>query len=132
MSARGNIVINDRATTPVAHTYTPDGDDKNRVHLYSEKGSVPAGNARFSTSLTQSGGRYRGRLKLAIPVVQTQTINGVSSPVVVRTGYVEVTTSFDSLSSTQERADAIGLMTNSLSASQTQVNDFLVNLSDTY
>lgn len=132
MAARGNIVILDRAGTPVSHTYSPDGDDKNGVHLWSEKGSVPAGNPKYSASLRFSAGKYRGNLRLAIPIVQTQTINGVSSPVVVRTSYVEVSTTFDSLSSTQERADAIGLMANSMAAAQTQLNDMMVNLSDIY
>jgi len=132
MSARGNLVINDRAATPVAHTFSPDGDDKNGVHLYSEKGSVPAGNPKYSIGLRQTGGRYRGSIRLAIPVVQTQTINGVSAPVVVRTSYIEVNTSFDALSTTQERADAVGLLVNSLAASQTQINDCIVNLSDIY
>lgn len=132
MSARANLVINDRAATPVAHTYTPDGDDANGVHLFSEKGSVPAGNAKYSISLRNTGGRYRASIRLAVPVVQTQTINGVSSPVVVRTAYAEVSTSFDPLSSTQERADCIGLMVNSLAAAQTQINDLVVNLSDIY
>lgn len=132
MSARGNLVINDRAATPVAHTYSPDGDDSKGVHLYSEKTTVPAGNPKYSISLKQSGGRYKGTVRLAIPVVQTQTINGVSAPVVVRTAYIEFTTNFDGLSSAQERADAIGLMVNSLATSQTQINDCLVNLSDIY
>lgn len=132
MSARSNLVINDRATTPLAHTYSPDGDDKNRVHLYSEKGTVPAGNAKYSIGLRQSGGRYRGSIRLAVPVVQTQTINGVSTPVVVRTAYIEVNTSFDPLSSTQERADCVGLLVNSMAVSQTQINDCIVNLSDIY
>jgi hypothetical protein len=132
MSARGNIVINDRAGTPVAHTYSPDGDDKNGVHLYSEKGSVPAGNPKYSISLRQTAGRYKAAVRLAVPIVQTQTINGVSAPVVVRTSYVDLNTSFDALSTTQERADAIGLMANSLAAAQTQLNDLLVNLSDIY
>lgn len=132
MSARGNLVINDRAATPVAHTYTPDGDDKNGVHLYSEKGSVPAGNAKYSIGLRQTGGRYRGSIRLALPVVQTQTINGVSTPLVVRTSYIEVNTSFDPLSSAQERADTVGLLVNSLAAAQAQINDLIVNLSDIY
>lgn len=132
MAARGNIVINDRAGTPVAHTYTPDGDDNNGVHLYSEKGSVPAGNAKYSISLRQSNGRYRASIRLAVPVVQTQVINSVSAPVVVRTAYVEFNSNFDSLSSTQERADAVGLLANSLATAQTQINDLLVNLSDIY
>lgn len=130
MAARGNLVINDRAATPVAHTYTPDGDDANGVHVYSEKTSVPAGNPRYTASLRTSNGKFRPTVKLSIPVVQTQTINGVASPVVVRTAYAEVNFTFDSLSSEQERADCVGLLVNSLAASQTQLNDMIVKLSD--
>lgn len=130
MSARGNLVINDRAATPVAHTYTPDGDDANGVHLYSEKTTVPAGNPRFSIRLKRGTGKYTATAKLAIPVTQTQTINGVSAPVVVRTAYADVTFTFADMSSEQERADCVGLLVNSLAASQTQVNDLIVKLSD--
>jgi hypothetical protein len=132
MSARGNLVINDRAGTPVAHTFTPDGDDVNGVHVWSEKTGVPAGNPRYTASLRQSNGKYRPSLKLQFPIVQTQTINGVSTPVVVRTSFVEVNFTFDALSSTQERSDTVGLMYNSLAASQTQINDMITNLSDVY
>lgn len=132
MAQRANLVIKDRASTPVDHTFSPDGDDANGVHVFSEKTGVPAGNPRFTASLRQSNGKYRPTLKLAVPVVQTQTINGVSSPVVVRVAYVELSATFDALSSTQERADAVGLMYNSMAAAQTQINDLLVNLSDIY
>jgi hypothetical protein len=132
VSARANLVINDRAGTPVAHTYTPDGDDANGVHVYSEKTSVPAGNPRYTASLRNSNGKYRPTVKLTVPVTQTQTINGISSPVVVRTSYAEVNFTFDALSSTQERADTVGLLVNSLAAAQTQINDMIVNLSDIY
>lgn len=128
MAARANVVINDRAATPVAHTYSPDGDDANGVALFSEKTSVPAGNPRLSVSCKLSGGQYRPTLRLTIPVVQTQTINGVSSPVVVRTAYVELSCRFDALSTDQERKDAIGLMANAMAASQTVINDSLVNV----
>lgn len=131
MSARGNLVVADRTTpTPVNRTFTPDGDDVNGVHIYSEKSGVPAGNARYTAQLRFTKGKYRGTLRLAVPVVQTQTISGISSPVVVRTAYVEVNVTFDSLSSAQERADAIGMMANSLASAQTQINDLIVNLSD--
>lgn len=132
MSARTNLVINDRATTPVAHTFSPDGDDANGVHLFSEKVGVPAGYSRYTASLRQTNGKFRALLKLAVPITQTQTINGVSSPVIVRTSYVEVSFTFDALSSVQERADTIGLMANSLVVAQTQINDMIVNLSDIY
>jgi hypothetical protein len=52
--------------------------------------------------------------------------------VIVRTSFVEVGLTFDALSSAQERADAIGMMANSLATSQTQINDMIVNLSDIY
>lgn len=130
MSARGNLVINDRAATPVAHTYTPDGDDANGVHLYSEKTTVPIGNPKFTAALKKSGTKYKPSLKLAIPVVQSQVINGVTSPVIVRTAYANVEFTFDGLSSEQERADCVGLLANALGASQTQINDMIVKLSD--
>lgn len=132
MSARTNLVITDRASTPVAHTFTPDGDDANGVHLFSEKSTVPAGNSRYSIGLSWSGGKYRPKIKMSVPVVQTQTINGVSAPVVVRTAYAEVSFTFDPLSSEQERADIVGMLANSLAASQTQINDLIVKLSDIY
>lgn len=128
MAARGNVVINDRAATPVAHTYTPDGDDSNGVAVFSEKTSVPAGNPRLTVSVKQSGGQYRPTLRLQIPVVQTQTINGISTPVVVRTAYVELSARFSDVSTDQERKDAIGLMANAMAASQTIINDALVNV----
>lgn len=131
MSARGNLVVKDRTTpTPADRTYTPDGDDVNGVHIYSEKSGVPAGNARYTAQLRFTKGKYRGTARLAVPVVQTQTIAGISSPVVVRTAYVEFNVTFDALSSAQERADAIGMMVNSLAPAQTQINDLFVNLSD--
>jgi hypothetical protein len=128
MSARSNLVINDRAATPVAHTFSPDGSDANGVHVFTEKTGVPAGNPRFTAALRRSnssGGKVKATLKLAIPVVQTQVVNGISNPVVVRTAYVEVLATFDALSTEQERKDAIGLMANALAPTQVQINSLL-------
>lgn len=128
MAARANLVINDRAATPVAHTFTPDGSDKNNVAYWSEKTSVPAGNPQVSWSLTKSNGKYKLVGKYTVPVVQTQTINGVSSPIVLRIGRAKVEFDFDALSLTQERADLVGFVYNSLPTSQTQINDMIVNV----
>lgn len=133
MAARSNLVVNDRASTPVAHTFTPDGDDPNGVHVFTEKTGVPAGYPRFTAQLRRSNGKFRPSLRLAVPITQTQTINGVSTPVVVRTAYVEMNATFDELSTDQERKDAIGMLYNSMAPTgQTMVNDLLVNLSDIY
>lgn len=132
MSARTNIVINDRAATPVAHTFTPDGSDANGVHVFTEKTGVPASDPRFTAGLRQSNGKYRVTLRLNIPIVQTQTVNGISNPIVVRSSIIEVGAVFDSLSTEQERKDAVGLMANALAANQTMLNDFVVKLNDIY
>jgi hypothetical protein len=132
MSARTNLVINDRATTPVAHTFSPDGTDVNGVHLFSEKTAVPAGNPRVGIKLGKKTNRYEPTVSVVVPIVQTQVINGVSSPVVVRTARARLDFTFDSLSTDQERKDVVAFMANTLAASQTQVNDLLVGLSDIY
>jgi len=132
MSARTNLVLTDRAATPVAHTYTPDGTDANGVAVFSENTAVPAGNPRYSASQRKSNGKYRTTLRLAVPVVATQTINGVSTPTVLRTSYVDCEFVFDALSTDQERKDVVGMFYSSLPASQTMLNDLLVNLSAIY
>lgn len=132
MVQRTNLVINDRAATPVAHTYVPTGTDANGVLVFSEKTGVPAGDPRFTTQLRRSNGKIRPSLRLQIPVVQTQTINGVSNPVIVRTAYVNFDATFDGLSTPQERKDAIGLMANALASGQPMINSMLTDLDDIF
>lgn len=132
MVARTNLVLKDRASTPVSHTFTPDGSDTNGVHLFSQKVGVPAENKRFTASLRRTNEKYRATLKLVVPIAQTQTINGVANPIVVRTAYAEVNFTFDQYSLPQERADVVGMTLDSLLASQAQINDMIVNLSDIY
>ncbi|UUW21184.1 MAG: coat protein [Sanya fiers-like virus 4] len=132
MAARTNLVLKDRAATPVNHTFTPDGTDANGVHIFSEKVGVPAGYPRFTARLNRTSEKFRATLKLAVPITQTQVINGVSAPVIVRTSYAEVNFTFDALSTDQERKDAVGMIADSLLATQTQINDMIVNLSDIY
>lgn len=132
MAARSTITINDRATTPVAHNFTPDGDDANGVHVFTEKTGVPAADRRCTVGYRYSNGKYRPSLKFQLPVVQTQTVNGIASPVTVRTAIAELQFTFDATSTDQERKDTVAFVQNSLAASQTMLNDLFVNLSDIY
>ena len=132
MSARTTLVLTDRAATPVNHNFVPDGDDANGVHLYTEQNGVLAGRPTFSASMKKSSGKVRHELRLAVPIVQTQTINGVSTPVVVRTSYVTVSTSFADTSFVQERSDAIGMMVSALLPATTQINNLLANCEEIY
>jgi len=132
MAARSTISILDRAATPVAHTFTPDGDDANGVHIFTEKTGVPAADRRMTVGLRFSNGKYRPSVRFTLPVVQTQTINGISTPVVVRSAIVEANFTFDATSTDQERKDAVSFLEKSLASTQTMMNDTLVNLSDIY
>lgn len=133
MPQLANLVVNDRAATPVAHTFTPQGTNGNSAALVESTG-VPIGDRRFVINWSQASGsgRYKRTVRLTAPVVQTQTINGVSTPVVVRTAYAEATFTFDSTSTEQERKDAVGMLADALSAAKTVVNDTVVKLEGIY
>jgi len=64
--------------------------------------------------------------------VQTQTINGVSTPVVVRTHYASLEFTFDESSSQAERDNFVGMMRDSLSVTNPLTNDVLVKLQGVY
>jgi len=127
-----NMTLTDRQATPVAHTFTP-RDIVNGVGTVIESSGIPIGNNRVSISLnrTQSG-KYKAKITSAFPVVQTQTINGVSTPVVVRTHYASIEFTFDESSSQTERDSFVGMMRDSLSVTNPLTNDVLVKLQGVY
>jgi len=127
-----NLVLTDRAATPVNHTFTPINIDANGVGVVAETGGVPIGEAKYTLQNRRVNGRFKVQLKLSVPVVQTQTINGVSTPTVVRTAYVDSVFTFDSTSTEQERKDLVGLFQSSLDSSKTLVNDTVVKLQGVY
>lgn len=127
-----NLVLTDRATTPVNHTFTPVNIDANGVGVVAETGTVPIGEPKYTIQNKRVNGRFKVTLKLSVPIVQTQTINGVSTPVVVRTSYVDCQFTFDPTSSEQERKDVVGMFYSSLDSSKTLVNDTLVKLQGIY
>lgn len=127
-----SIVLTDRSTpTPVNRTFAPrDGADG--VGTTANVSVTPIGAERFSVSNKQTGTKFKGELRLVVPVVQTETINGVSRPVVVRTAYVTLLTSFDISSTEQERKDAIGMLQSSLDPTKILVNDALIKTEGVY
>lgn len=133
MAQLTTLSLTDRAVpTPVVRVFSPK-EIKDGVATVQFSTGVPIGDMRYSLSTRRTAsGKYKSVVRLIIPIVQTQTINAVSTPVVVRTSIVELSAIFDETSSEQERSDAIGMMTNSLAATQTMVNDTLVKLQSVY
>lgn len=132
-----NLVLTDRKPTPVEHTFTP-LDITNGVAEVVETQGVPIGNNRFTMTLkrlpatSSQSTKYRAQLRLTMPVVATEVINGVDHPKVLRSNYVDLQFYFDATSTEQERKDLVGMLMSSLDPSKTLVNDVLIKLQAVY
>lgn len=126
-----NLAIADGETTPVTHTFVP-RDIVNGVGTVVEAGNTPIGENRITISMKKSGTRYKGELRLTMPVVATETVNGIARPTVIRTAYVALSVSFDEKSTLQERKNATALIAQALNPNRVLVNDALVNLQGVY
>lgn len=131
MPQLANLILTDRAATPVNHTFTP-RDVVSGVGAVVESSGVPIGNNTFTIGVIKTpAGRYKATVRLAVPVVVTETINGVARPAVVRTSYADLAFTFDATSSEQERKDVVGMLASSLDVSK-WTNDVLTKLQAVY
>lgn len=125
-------VLTDRQSTPVNHTFVP-RDIVGGVGTCVESTGIPKGNSELSISTrSTSNGVYKSRIKLMVPIVQTETVNGVSRPVVVRTSYADVTFTFSSESTEEERNNLVGMFADAFDPSNVLVNDAVVKLQGVY
>ena len=133
MPALTTTVLKDRTTpTPVDHTFTPESI-KDGVGQVIETSGVPIGNSRLSVSSRKlSTGKYKSEVRLAVPVVSSETINGITSPKILRTAFVSAQFTFDETSSEAERNNIVGMFADALSPSKTLVNDTVVKLQGVY
>lgn len=125
MPALQTLVLTDRAATPVAHTFLP-RDAAGGVGTVVETSGVPVGEKRLFISMRRAGAKLKGRIVLALPVVQDETISGVVRPKVVREAIVDAVFTFSVESTEQERKDLVGMFMSSLDPSKVLVNDSLV------
>jgi hypothetical protein len=127
-----SVVLTDRTpTTPANLTFVPRVIENGVGEVVNSAGT-PVGEKRCTVSMKKAGSRYKGEVRLVLPVVVTETINGVSSPKVARTSYATLSVVFDEKSTKQERDDTIGLMASALGTSKVLINDALVNLEGVY
>lgn len=128
-----NLVLTDRSTpTPVAHTFTP-SNVSGGVGTVVESNGQKIADSEFTISMKESAtGRFNGKTKLAIPMVVMETVNGVTLPKIVDYNYVEVRASFSKWSTTQDRANIIGMTQNSLDTGKTLVHKTFIDLEGVY
>ncbi len=126
------VTLADRTpVTPANLTFQP-RDIVAGVGEVVNNAGTPIGEKRLTVSTKQTGKRFKSEVRLVLPVVVTEVINGVSSPKVVRTSYVNLSTSFDETSTEQERNDAVGLMASALLPAKVLINDALVKVEGVY
>lgn len=127
-----NVVLTDREPTPVSHTFVPK-DIVNGVATVVETNGTPIGETKLTISLRGTGtAKRKGRIVLYAPVVQTETINGISRPTVVRTAIAAIDVTFDAASTEQERKNLIGMLHSALDPAKVLVNDTFVKLQNVY
>lgn len=132
MPALQTTVLTDRAATPVAHTFTPESVTDG-VGIVTETSGVPIGNSRLSVSSRKlASGKYKAEVRLVVPTVVTETINGVSVPKIAREAYASAVFTFDQASSEAERNDVVGMFADSFATSKVLVNDTVVKLQGVY
>lgn len=112
------IILTDAAT--VNHTFAPRGKDpQSGVATLVKSTGTPVGDERLTIGRTRTPqGREKVSFKLTIPVVASETINGVARPTVERSAYADVTFSFESTSSTAERANVRSMVADLLGNSE--------------
>lgn len=128
MPSLQSVTLADRETVPVNHTFAPRGKPNGVAELV-ETAAVPIGENVLRVSMKEApNGKFKGRLTLYMPIVQTETINGVSLPKVVRKAVGTVDVVFEASSTLQERKNLIGLLADALAASKVIVNDAFTKL----
>lgn len=128
MAQLQSVVLKDRKSTPVSHTFVPrsviDG-----IGTVVENGSVAMGEQQLSVSKRKTpGGRQKTVVKLVLPVVATETINGVQRPVIIDTDYATITFDFGPTSTQSRRSDVQGMVEDAMKADKTLIHASVVNL----
>lgn len=135
MAAFQNVTLTDRATTPVNHVFVPNGYEAKDVAAFVESasGGVPEGSSRLTASVRKTpAGNYKIALKLDVPVLVTEVVNGVSINKIDSIDRAEVTFTFSGKSTTARRNNVVGMVESALKSTQTLLNDLVVNLNPAY
>jgi len=84
MPAIGNIVINDGAATPVAHTFAPVAVNGDLASYADRSGGISVGYPTITASLaapSKTSRLYKARIKVVMPVLETisnSTMSGIA------------------------------------------------------
>lgn len=129
MPSLQTVQVTDRTpSTPVTYTLIPTQQAVGGVARVAAADA--SGNVMSEKSLTistkRTGTRLRTTMKFAVPIMVSETINGVSVTRVDRVSYVDVTFSLPISGSEQERNDVVGMFQSLFAVSKPLVHDTVV------
>lgn len=121
MPAIGNIVINDGASTPVAHTFAPVTILGTMASYADRSSGISVGYPTITASLTapsKTSRLYKARLKVVFPVLETisnSTMSGIApAPTKAYDLTADMTFLMPERSTLQDRKDILALAKNLL------------------
>jgi hypothetical protein len=106
------LTIDDRESTPVSHTYVPSAGEGSKYQSWVSSNGVIVADKRLALTNKMNGTSRKTGLVFADPIVADETINGVTRPLVIRSGYAELRFTFSVDSTLQERANLVGKIHN--------------------
>jgi hypothetical protein len=124
MPAIKSLTVNDGESTPVAHTFEPRTADSG-VAVFREIGSTWIGDNTLTILTKEAKTNVKVRIVIGMPVVQTETINGIDSPKAVRSAYAATEFTFDKSSSAGERANLRTILGNLLLSGDSDIETVL-------
>lgn len=128
-----SITLTDRKATPVTHIYAPRNSSVGKgVCVEGTASGSAIGENHLTISGSKNAKKQKGLLKLAVRKVATQTVNGITTEVVLGSAYVNMDVSFDPVFTEAERNDVIGQFYSALAPSQTFVMDVIVKGNSVY
>lgn len=116
------IVLNDGKTDL---TFKPAGISPDGVAKLVSGNGVIVGDKSLTVGARLNSQRRKVTVKLDLPTVIDETINGIAQPKQVRKAYLRVDTDFSTLATTLEREAAVNLITAAVKAAL--IKDVIVN-----
>lgn len=129
MPALQQMVLTDRQTpAPVTMTLIPNGKTSGEFPFFAvaENRSIEMERSTYSIQVRKVPGKRKVRLIFRMPLVQTETINGISFPKQIHELTWDALVTLPRTSSEAERNNFVGLVQSSLASTNSLIHDVLV------
>lgn len=110
------VTVKDRVATPVVHTFAPTDVTQGEGTLVERlaSGSYIGEPKLIASNRTTPNKRTKAVMKLSVPKVVVETVNGVEVPRVVGTSHITVTHDWDQMHTATERNNIQGMVADAL------------------